>query len=371
VTAGATLLIGRGLEADEGHGLARLAEPRAVTKKVTMARIAGLDQDGAGMRALVLRDGRLQLDRDHPEPTPGPDEALVHVLAAGVCATDLELVRGYAGFSGVLGHEFVGVVDDRDPRWPGRRVVADINVGCGRCSACLASDGHHCRARTTLGIRDRPGVFAERVAIPRANLVAVPDHLDDDLAVFAEPLAAALHVLDDVHHDGPITVLGDGKLGILIALALAVAGREVELIGRQPSKLAIAERVGIATLLEPELGDAPAPRSSLIVEATGRPSGLARALQLVRPRGTVVLKSTVAGPSPVDLTPIVVDELRLVGSRCGEVGRAVELLASGRVDPRPLIAGRYPLEHAEQALEHAARSGAGKILIEARPGGPT
>lgn len=317
------------------------------------------------MRALVLEpDGRLHLDRDHPEPTLGPDEALVHVREAGVCATDVELVRGYAGFSGVLGHEFVGVVDHADPQWPGRRVVADINIGCGRCSACGSSDAHHCRARTTLGIRGRPGVFAERVAIPRANLVAVPDHVDDDLAVFAEPLAAALHVLDEPDRGGPITVLGDGKLGVLIALAIAAAGREVELIGRHPSKLAIAEQAGVATLLDHELGDAPPPRASLIVEATGRATGLARALQLVLPRGTIVLKTTAAGPTTVELTPLVVHELRLVGSRCGDLGRAIDLLASGRVDPRPLIAARYPLAQAEQALEHAARPGVAKILLE-------
>lgn len=314
------------------------------------------------MRALVLEsDGRLQLDCDHAEPIPGPDEALVHVRLAGVCATDLELARGYAGFSGVLGHEFVGVVDSADPHHGGRRVVADINIGCGRCSECLGSDAHHCRARTTLGIRGRPGVFAERVAIPRANLITVPDHLDDELAVFAEPLAAALHVLDDAPDGVAISVLGDGKLGILIALALGAAGRSVELIGRHPSKLAIAERAGIPTLLEPELGDEP--RASVIVEATGRPSGLARALQLVHPRGMVLLKTTTAGPSAVDLTPLVVNELRLVGSRCGDLRRAMEVLASGQVDPRPLIAGRHALDEAEQALEHAARPGVAKILI--------
>ncbi|MFO7567913.1 MAG: alcohol dehydrogenase catalytic domain-containing protein [Enhygromyxa sp.] len=314
------------------------------------------------MRALVLDDdGRLRLDRDHPEPTPGPNEALVHVRLAGVCATDLELTRGYAGFRGVLGHEFVGLVDREDPHWPGRRVVADINIGCGRCPACLTSDGHHCRARTTLGIRGRPGVFAERVAVPRAKLVAVPDEVDDERAVFAEPLAAALHVLDDAPDEGPITVLGDGKLGILIALSLRAAGRSVELIGRHPAKLAIAEGSGIPTLLEPDLEDAP--RSSMIVEATGNPSGLSRALQLVHPRGTIVLKTTTAGPSAVDLTPLVVNELRLVGSRCGDMRRAVDLLASGRLDPRPLIAARYLLDDAERALAHAAAPGVAKILI--------
>ena len=318
------------------------------------------------MRALVLEPGgRRHLDPHYPEPIPGPDDALVHVRHAGVCATDLELVRGYAGYSGVLGHEFVGIVDAGDPQWPARRVVADINVGCGRCPVCRTGDARHCRARTTLGIRARAGVFAERVAIPRANLIEVPDAVPDELAVFAEPLAAALHVLDEPHpEDGPITVLGDGKLGLLIALAIAAAGHPVELIGRHASKLEIAARAGVATLLERELADKPEPRANLVVEATGHPSGLARALQLVHPRGTIVLKTTVVAPTPVDLTAIVVNELRLVGSRCGELRRAIELLASGRIDPRPLIAARYELAHAEQALEHAAQKGVLKVLID-------
>lgn len=319
------------------------------------------------MRALVLEPGgRLHLDLHHPEPIPGPDEALVHVRQAGVCATDLELVRGYAGHAGVLGHEFVGVVDAADPQLPNRRVVADINVGCARCELCRAGDARHCRARTTLGIRSRAGVFAERVAIPRANLVEVPDSVPDDLAVFAEPLAAALHVLDEPHDESPITVLGDGKLGLLIALALAAAGSSVELIGRHPSKLEIVAQAGIATLFEPELGPTPDPRTAMLVEATGHPTGLARALQLVHPRGTIVLKTTVAAPTPVDLTAVVVNELRIVGSRCGQLSRAIELLASGRIDPRPLIAARYPLAEAERALEHAARKGMLKVLIDAR-----
>jgi 2-desacetyl-2-hydroxyethyl bacteriochlorophyllide A dehydrogenase len=315
------------------------------------------------MRALVLEPGgRLRLDRDHPEPLPGPEEALVHVRAAGVCATDLELVRGYAGHAGVLGHEFVGRVDAGDARWPGRRVVADINVGCGHCSACRTGDPHHCQSRTTVGIRGRPGVFAERVAIPRANLVEVPDSVPDELAVFAEPLAAALHVLDETHERAPITVLGDGKLGLLIALAIAAVGHPVELIGRHPSKLEIAARAGIPTQLDSELRDAP--RTSLLVEATGKPSGLARALQLVAPRGTIVLKTTTSAAVTLELAPVVIHELRIVGSRCGDMHRAIELLASGRIDPRPLIAARYDLDHAEQALEHAARPGVLKVMLE-------
>ena len=325
------------------------------------------------MRALVLdADGRLRLDPDHPEPRLGEGEALVHVGRAGVCATDLELVRGYAGFVGVLGHEFVGRVDPADPVCPGQRVVADINLGCGRCPTCLSTGGHHCPERTTLGIRARSGVFAERVAIPRTNLVAVPDEVPDDVAVFAEPVAAAAHVLDELGPEpdaGGVTVLGDGKLGILTALALAAAGRSVELVGRHPAKLALARACAttptagrLTTLLEPELG--PGPRARVVVDATGSPLGLSRALALVEPRGTVVLKTTTASPTTVDLTPIVVHELRVVGSRCGDLARAIDLLCSGQVDPRPLIAARYPLRAGVEAVDHAGRRGTLKVVLE-------
>jgi threonine dehydrogenase-like Zn-dependent dehydrogenase len=335
------------------------------------------------VRALVLTaEGRLVLDPEHPEPVLGEGDALVHVRQAGVCATDLELIRGYAGYTGILGHEFVGIVDPGDPHWPGRRVVADINLGCGRCPSCLSRSGrggpHHCRARTTLGIRGRPGVFAERVAIPRANLVAVPDSVPDDAAVFAEPLAAAAHVLDELDQldalDPPstaITVLGDGKLGILIALALAGAGCKVELIGRHPHKLAIAaaaaaqlEQDRLTTLLEPELGPDPEPRAGMVVDATGSPAGLARALSLVEPRGTVVLKTTTATPMTIDLTPVVIHELRVIGSRCGDLEQAIALLAAGRVDPRPLIAARYPLADGPRAIDQASRRGTLEVILE-------
>jgi threonine dehydrogenase-like Zn-dependent dehydrogenase len=311
------------------------------------------------MRALILDEGELRLDPDHPEPEVGPADALVHVRRASVCATDLEILRGYGslpGYRGVLGHEFVGELDD------GRRVVADINIGCGACRVCASEGGRHCPARTTLGIRDRPGVFAERVAIPRANLIEVPDGLDDELAVFAEPLAAALHVLDEPC-EGPTTVLGDGKLGLLIALALHAEGRAVELIGRHPTKLEIAAGVGVATLLEAELGDDPRPRAAMVVDATGSPGGLRRAMQLAWPRATIVLKTTTKQPAPIDLSPIVVHELRVVGSRCGDLRRAIAVLASGRLDPRALITARYPLAQATRALEHAGEPGSLATLI--------
>lgn len=318
------------------------------------------------MLALLL-DGAPRLVRDHRAPARAPGEALVRMRRAGVCDTDLQLARGYMGYRGVLGHEFVGQVLEADgARWIGRRVVADINAGCGACEDCLERDGHHCRARTVLGILGRDGAFAERFVVPERCLVEVPDAVPDERAVFAEPLAAALHVLDVADpRVGPMLVLGDGKLGLLIALALFGAACNVTLVGHHAEKLALAARAGVHSVLESELE--PGRRdAAVVVEATGSSRGLARALELVRPRGTVVLKTTVAGAVQVDLSPIVIDEVRVVGSRCGNMQRAVELLAGGRFDPSPLVSARYPLERAEAALEKAAEPGVLKVLIEGK-----
>lgn len=321
------------------------------------------------MRALVYGAEGVRVVEDRPEPHVGEDEALVHVSCAGICDTDLQLTAGYAGFAGVLGHEFVGRVDAKDPSLGGQRVVADINLGCGRCSRCLAEGrGNHCTQRQTLGIRRRDGAFAERVAIPRRNLVPVPDRVEDERAVFAEPLAAALHVLDAVDEqvevDETLVVLGDGKLGLLIALALRAAGRKVRCIGHHMAKLELAARAGVQTQLESQLESAERHSAGLVVEATGHPRGLARALWLARPRGTVVLKTTTAEPAPIDLAPVVVNELRLVGSRCGDMRRAVELLAAGELDPRPLICARHSLAAGVTALAAARERGALKVLLK-------
>ena len=318
------------------------------------------------MLALVLGES-IHVATDHPAPVRQPGEALVRVRVSGVCDTDLQLARGYMGFAGVPGHEFVGeVVAADDATWCGKRVVADINAGCGACHDCTTGRGHHCARRTVLGIVGRSGAFAELIVVPERCLVAVPATLEDDRAVFAEPLAAALHVLDEL--DGsPLpkraVVLGDGKLGQLIVRALASQGVETTLVGRHAHKLALASGPGIATFLEAEL---PAAHhgADLVVEATGSEGGLARALTIVAPRGVVVLKTTVASKLTVDLAPLVIHEVRLVGSRCGDMSRAVEVLASGSVDPLPLVEGRYPLARAGEALAHAGRRGALKILID-------
>jgi threonine dehydrogenase-like Zn-dependent dehydrogenase len=322
------------------------------------------------MRALVCdREPRLVVD--HPEPVRARGEALVQLRVAGICDTDLQLARGYMGFRGVLGHEFVGEVLESDrAEWRGARVVADINAACGTCSACARGDGHHCATRTVLGIVGRDGALAERFTIPERCLVKVPSNVPDERAVFAEPLAAALHAVDDLpRDDGPVVVLGDGKLGQLIARAVLATGRTAVVVGHHEEKLALARRAGAVTLLEANAKDLGG--VSAVIEATGSASGIALALALVRPRGTVVLKTTVAGKTEVDLSPVVIHELNIVGSRCGDLSRAVSTLANGDVDPTDLIVARYPLALAADALRRAAQKGALKVLVEFdSPGAP-
>jgi alcohol dehydrogenase len=304
------------------------------------------------------------LVRDHPEPSPRPGEALISLRTAGICHTDLELARGYMGYRGVLGHEFVGeVLSASDGTLVGKRVVADINAGCGQCDACRRGDGHHCPARTVLGIVGRDGAMADRFTIPESCLVQVPESVSDDAAVFAEPLAAAMHVLDDAPPGTePIVVLGDGKLGQLVARAILGAGRDAVVVGRHEAKLALARAAGARAVLSSELGT-DLDGASMVVEATGRAAGIALALRLVRPRGTIALKTTIAGETSVDLSPVVINELRVVGSRCGDLTAAVRALATHRVDPTPLIDARYSLEDATRAFSHASRPGALKILL--------
>lgn len=320
------------------------------------------------MIALVL-DGVARVVKTQPAPERKRGEALVRVRVSGVCDTDLQLARGYMGFSGVPGHEFVGeVVDADDSAWRGKRVVADINAGCGECEDCKKHHGHHCAKRTVLGILGRSGSFAELLAIPERCLVAVPESVDDDRAVFAEPLAAALHVLDEL--DAPrrprrAIVLGDGKLGQLIVRALASEAIATTLVGRHQAKLALAARAGVETFLESDLPGSQR-GADLVVEATGSEAGLTKALELVAPRGTVVLKTTVAQKLTVDLAPVVINEVKVVGSRCGDIERAIDVLARGAVDPLPLVEARYPLARADEALAHAGRRGALKILVDVK-----
>ena len=319
------------------------------------------------MRALI-RDEALRVVDNHPTPEPLPGEARIRVRIAGICNTDLELVKGYLHFRGVPGHEFVGVVE-RAPgaeMWEGVRVVGDINAACGTCAACRAGRPTHCPNRTTLGIDGRDGAFADYLTLPVSNIYAVPDALPDEAAVFTEPLAAACEILEQVHvrPTDRVIVLGDGKLGILCAQVLARIGCDLTLIGHHPEKLKIVTKLGIRTVLD---ATGVTNSADFVIEATGHPSGYVDARRLVRPRGTVVLKSTYHGTVAADLTMAVVDEVTLLGSRCGPFAPALRMLERGLIDVKPLIDRQYAFDDVLNAFEHASRPGALKVLVKMRP----
>jgi len=314
------------------------------------------------VRALRWDGARLTLARDVPDPVAGPGEAVVRVQLAGICRTDLEITRGYLGFRGTPGHEWVGrVIDTADPAWVGARVVGEINLACGSCPACTRGLGRHCPARRVLGIVGADGGFADLLAVPLGNLHRVPEGIDDRDAVFTEPLAAAFEILDQVPAVAGVraAVLGDGKLGLLVAQVLAGAGADVVLAGRHEVKLARARALRIRT------GD-PAPGLDLVVDASGSAATLEQALALVRPRGTIVLKTTVAAEHRLDLAPAVINEVTIVGSRCGRFAPALAALAQRRVAVAPLIDAVYPLDDAVAAFAHAARPGTLKVLVDAQ-----
>ncbi|MGQ9681214.1 MAG: MDR/zinc-dependent alcohol dehydrogenase-like family protein [Anaerolineae bacterium] len=316
------------------------------------------------MKALVYSGEEAYLDAHYPQPVAGCGEALIRVTLAGICNTDLEIIRGYMGFRGVLGHEFVGVVEEAPDRaWLGRRVIGEINCACGVCPTCLAGRRSHCPYRTTVGIDRRDGVLAEYVALPQANLHAVPQCVNDRQAVFVEPLAAALEILEQAHlrPSERAIVLGDGKLGLLVAQVLALTGSDLLVLGRHRQKLEGLARRGIATALAAEAEAAPA---DLVVDCTGYPDGCKLARSLVRPGGRLVLKSTFCGENCVSLTGVVVDEITLIGSRCGPFAPALRLLERGLVEVENLIAATYPLDRAEEALAHAAAPGTLKVLVQ-------
>ena len=320
------------------------------------------------MRALLLDKG-LQIVEDYPAPETAPGEALIRVRVAGICNTDLEMVKGYGAFRGVPGHEFVGVVE-RAPGaedWEGRRVVGEINAACTTCPTCLAGRPTHCPNRTTLGIAGRDGAFAEYLTLPVRNLHPVPDSTPDGIAVFAEPLAAACEILEQVHvhPTDRVVVLGDGKLGLLCAQVLALTGCDLTVIGRHKEKLDILTRRGISTRLEGD--DDNTGSADIVIEATGHPEGFGAARRLVRPRGTIVLKSTYHGFAEADLTMAAVDEITLTGSRCGPFTSALRLLERGSVVVIQLVQARYPLSQALAAFERAAQPGTLKVLIDVEP----
>jgi len=320
------------------------------------------------MRALVL-DGALRLETDRPVPQAPPGEALIRVRQAGICNTDLELVKGYLAFKGVPGHEFVGVVQSVTgvTSYPlmGRRVAGEINAACGVCETCRAGRPTHCPNRTTLGIDRRDGAFAEYLTLPVGNLHPIPDVVTDDQAVFVEPLAAACEILQQVHlrPTDRVVVVGDGKLGLLCAQVLSLTGCHLTVLGRHAGKLdtLCATRHGIRVSTSADDVDRGA---DVVVEATGTPDGLATARALVRPRGTIVLKSTYHGALTVNLTMAVVDEVSLVGSRCGPFAPAIRLLEQRLVEVEPMIHARYALDDGLAAFERASAKGTLKVLLK-------
>lgn len=324
------------------------------------------------MRALVLdADGSLSLqERSKPVAIPH-DECVIRVTAAGICGTDLELLHGYAGFSGVPGHEFVGVVAEAPPgdvHWIGRRVAGEITVGCGTCSGCRAAGRGHCDVRSVVGIRGRDGAFAEYLSLPSANLHVIPDAIDDLTAVFVEPTAAACRVAEQVAIERGMraAVVGAGRLGVLVAQVLRVHGAETVVVARSASRRSLAEALGLVSV-SPEAASELARRFDVVVDATGAPDGFAAAAALVRPRGTLVVKSTIHGETPIALSPLVVDEITIVGSRCGPFDTAISALAAGSVQVRPLVDSIYPLEQFSEAFKRARTSNKVIFRLDSRP----
>lgn len=317
------------------------------------------------MRALVFED-KLRLDEDYPTPEIGPDEALIQVRRAGICNTDLEITRGYMAYRGVLGHEFVGTVvevgSQADQGWVGRRVVGDINAACGVCPTCRANRPTHCPNRTTLGIANHDGAFADMLRLPVVNLVEVPSSVPDEQAVFVEPLAASVEILQQIHvpPTDRVVVVGDGKLGLLTAQVIALTGAEVALLGHHPERCGFIERLGVRHYTDP----ATLIGSDKVIECTGNPQGLEIAKNLVRPRGTLVLKSTYHGQPSIPLSMYVVDEITVVGSRCGPFAPAVRLLERGLVQVEPLISAQFALKDALAAFETAFGKASVKVLLK-------
>ncbi len=306
---------------------------------------------------------------DIPDPEPKPGEALIKVRSAGICRTDLELLRGYMDFTGIPGHEFVGEVievadtDESTDTLVGRRVVGEINCGCGNCSWCRCGLSRHCPERTVLGISNRPGSFAEYLTLPVGNLHAVPDSISDRTAVFTEPLAAAMEIMEQVkiEPDRSVLVIGDGKLGLLICRVLQIHGCSVTCLGSHKSKLKLAAGWGVKTV--PRDDFLPEMQYDTVIEASGSSSGFTAALTSLKPRGTLILKSTYAGSLDLDASPLVINEITVVGSRCGPFPPALRLLEQGLIPTEDLISGEYPFSEAGIAFRKASEPEALKILI--------
>jgi len=313
------------------------------------------------MKAVWLENNQLTL-REVAQPAR-QGEALIRIRRAGICSTDLELVKGYYPFTGIIGHEFVGeVVSADEPSWVGKRVVAEINVTCGECEQCLAGRSTHCEKRTVLGIANRDGVFAEYTTLPLKNLHIVPANVPDEMAAFTEPLAAALEIQQQMHIQPTDRVLlvGAGRLGQLAAQTLALTGCDLRVLARHPHQKSLLTARAIKTINEEDIQPW---RWDIVVEATGSPDGFALARRAVRPRGTLVMKSTYKGEMSINFSAIVVDEVQIIGSRCGPFEPALRLMEKMAVDPSVLIAAEFKLEEALQAIDHAAQPGVLKVLL--------
>lgn len=316
------------------------------------------------MKALRFEAGELRLAEI--ERPAAANEALVRVIKSGICNTDIEIVRGYAGFQGTIGHEFVGVVEEapENPTLVGKRVVGEINAGCGKCVRCSQGDPRHCPARTVLGIKGRDGAHAEFLTLPVRNLIEVPDVVSDDQAVFVEPLAAAVGITEqiDVGPDTSVAVIGDGKLGLLCAFAMSMRTKNLIIVGKHEEKLEHAETRDIEAVWLPTVGKFE-PVFDVVIEASGSESGFATALDMVKPRGKIVLKSTFQGKPQWEAWRVVVDEISIVGSRCGRFEPALELLAEGKLDLSDLISAEMPLSKGVQAMAEAQKKGVMKVLL--------
>jgi len=314
------------------------------------------------MRALYWDGAELRVQSDYAVPVAGTQTAVVKVHLAGICSTDLQIFKGYMGFTGVPGHEFVGSVSAGPREFSGKRVVGEINFGCGACDFCRGDLARHCPNRSVMGIVKADGAFADYVSVPIANLHLVPENVSDEEAVFTEPLAAAFEILTQtqLNPGDEALVLGDGKLGNLCAQVLRLTGAKVTLLGKHNDKLALIKKAGVRAVLLRDWQPRP---FDLVVEATGSPSGLEIALGALRPRGTLILKSTIAGNHQVSLAPIVINEINVIGSRCGPFPDALNALAAKQVSVLPLVEEIYPLADGLTAVDHAAKPGARKILL--------
>ncbi|MEW6128408.1 MAG: alcohol dehydrogenase catalytic domain-containing protein [Acidobacteriota bacterium] len=325
------------------------------------------------MKALNF-DGKLRLIKDAPI-SRYPDEALVKVICAGICNTDLEIVKGYAGFQGILGHEFVGcVVESPETEFVGKRVVGEINAGCGKCELCLAHDSRHCADRTVLGIKNRNGAFAEYLSLPVQNLLMVPESISNEEAVFVEPFAAACQITEqvEINPETKVAIIGDGKLAQLIARALFFTGCELTVIGKHLNKLSLLKNYAtqyfiyeeskdnVGELLKVNLGES----FDVVVEATGSATGLPFAIQIVKPKGTIVLKSTHHQKTTIDMSAVVVNEIKIIGSRCGRFQKAIEVMTDFRVDFKSLISKKFPMDAGIEAFQAASQADVMKVIIE-------